>query len=377
MEEAGRCSNTADGGCPRRSSLPTVTRSEEGDASALADFEHQLDQPRLTWAVDIGGEMRALTTFDLWYALNTGSLEASVKVWRLGREAWTPAGDIPELACALRVSAFSLSGAARPRNTLDYAVSPPTFGAPDDVAVVRTPPPPVDRDAELLSPDWPPSTSPTLLGLEASQPELAMPSLPGSLFAPEPSSSPEPASPERTSSSPSDEASLDRPSLVPFQHAVVTPPSRPKRKPRRMPLALSFAAVAAFAAGFTVAASAATDADELTPAAVLVAKTDLFKEPLREALAAVDRPDPQPADPIVADPLVTEKIGADATSLDAASKHETTTDEPSTATAKKAKSRVKSAKPATKPSKLSAKAGRKKTWSPTHRGQRRARQTSR
>lgn len=115
-----------------RASLPTVPRGSDC-TDALESFGEEATQDlveqRFTWAVDIGAELRAMTTFDLWYALNCGDLEAHVRVWRLGREAWSQACDVPELACALRApSAKDDLAAKRKRTTLDYVSKPPSFG---------------------------------------------------------------------------------------------------------------------------------------------------------------------------------------------------------------------------------------------------------
>ena len=42
-----------------------------------------------------------MTTIELWTALDWGEIQAYVRVWREGMECWTPAGEVPELACAL------------------------------------------------------------------------------------------------------------------------------------------------------------------------------------------------------------------------------------------------------------------------------------
>lgn len=115
-----------------RASLPTVPRGSDC-TDALSSFgedtSHELAEQRFTWAVDAGAELRAMTTFDLWYALNCGDLEADVRVWRLGREAWSQACDVPELACALRApSAKDDLADRRKRTTLDYVSKPPSFG---------------------------------------------------------------------------------------------------------------------------------------------------------------------------------------------------------------------------------------------------------
>jgi hypothetical protein len=84
-----------------------------------------LDQPKLTWAVDVGSEVRAMSTFDLWYGLSTGDIAGDSKVWRVGREAWTAALEVPELACALA----DIDDLVPARQTLDYVAQPPSFGA--------------------------------------------------------------------------------------------------------------------------------------------------------------------------------------------------------------------------------------------------------
>ncbi len=92
------------------------------------ELEAPSEEARRTWAVDVGDELKALSTFDLWYGLNTGEIDPESKVWRLGREAWSRACDVPELACALRLSGFSsIPGAVVERTTLDYVARPPSF----------------------------------------------------------------------------------------------------------------------------------------------------------------------------------------------------------------------------------------------------------
>ncbi len=110
--------------CARRASLPTVPEADarhdqDSDAGACV-----LDQPKLTWAVDLGDELRAMSTFDLWFGLSQGDISGQAKVWRVGREAWTPAGEVPELACAL------VDVPVEPaRETIDYVARVPSFGA--------------------------------------------------------------------------------------------------------------------------------------------------------------------------------------------------------------------------------------------------------
>jgi hypothetical protein len=109
----------------RRASLPTVPETEARKQVSSSAGDCMLDQPKLTWAVDLGHEVRALSTFDLWYALSAGDLAGDVKVWRVGREAWTSALEVPELACALAAIAALIPA----RQTLDYVAHPPSFGS--------------------------------------------------------------------------------------------------------------------------------------------------------------------------------------------------------------------------------------------------------
>ncbi|MFO0551001.1 MAG: hypothetical protein U0271_21605 [Polyangiaceae bacterium] len=103
----------------RTASLPTVPESVDGRAQETSSFERaeaQHGAPR--WAVDNGNAITAMTTFELWLALDSGEISPSALVWRVGREAWDPVLDVPELACALR---DSLVG-GRERKTLDYPI---------------------------------------------------------------------------------------------------------------------------------------------------------------------------------------------------------------------------------------------------------------
>jgi hypothetical protein len=131
---------------PRRASLPTVPETQMSLPSAVEGDEtpHPLDKPRLTWSVDLGEELRAMSTFELWYALNTGDLPPEIRVWRLGREAWTAAREVPELACALRDGDVVLSlDAEIERVTMDYRSRPPSFGE-DLIVPARESTPPED-----------------------------------------------------------------------------------------------------------------------------------------------------------------------------------------------------------------------------------------
>ncbi len=124
-----------------RGSMPTMPE-RAGARTSDAGFDSDsgsipLERPRLTWSVDLGAELRAMSTFDLWHYLAGGRLAPDTRVWRVGREAWTPAAAVPELACALRLSSSDLAAGAadgpRERVTVDYLTTPPTFGITEEV----------------------------------------------------------------------------------------------------------------------------------------------------------------------------------------------------------------------------------------------------
>lgn len=168
MTELARQDRTSTSERRGRVSLPTVP--ESADNSALELEPNGDPRPaKLTWAVDLGSELKALTTFDLWMGLSSGELARTVKVWRVGREAWEPACDVPELACALRDDVLPTADdaieSATTRSTLEYSSRPP-FGQDEEVAA-ESPLPPSPAE---LTPESP-------LGaalLEAIEPERAI-----------------------------------------------------------------------------------------------------------------------------------------------------------------------------------------------------------
>lgn len=91
--------------------LPGVHPPPPGIDSLLGDDEEDSRGPE--WCVDLGDEIRAMNKFELWLALGTGDYVPGTLVWRVGRERWQPARDIPELACALKVHHQTLLMAAR------------------------------------------------------------------------------------------------------------------------------------------------------------------------------------------------------------------------------------------------------------------------
>lgn len=305
MDEAGR-------GCPSRASLPTVARSEQPDGDFLQDFEHALEEPKLTWAVDHHGELSALSTFDLWYALNVGSLSRNARVWRVGREAWTPVIEVPELACALRADDAPMPE----RTTLDYAVQPPKFGLSEDEPSVPAESPQPSSD---LSDQLPPALR-------------------------------RPSHPPARSSAPPPESRVTQVSV----EAVTMPPrslapAKPAR--RRLPWTAT-AALAAFVFGFSAAAMASSAAEAPLAASSLA---HLTSAELRSDLGAPAALTSTAQDSVDHDTsTLTQELAAGSAGPRAA---------------------APSAEPAPKP-KAKASAPRKKTWSPSHRGQKRQRQTA-
>lgn len=129
----------------RRDALPTVPEKTAMDlprtSSVNDDTSGRRGRPRLTWAVDLGVEVRAMTTVDLWYSLNVGDLSPNVLVWRLGLEGWAPAHEVPEVACAIRQMPVELPidqelrMAEELRDTLGLSFEIPSRSAPTLAAV--------------------------------------------------------------------------------------------------------------------------------------------------------------------------------------------------------------------------------------------------
>ena len=319
MDEAGR-------GCPSRASLPTVARSEQPDGDFLQDFEHALDEPKLTWAVDCEGELSALSTFDLWYALNVGSLSRSARVWRVGREAWKPVLEVPELACALRAD----DAPPVERTTMDYAVKPPAFELASEE-------PSVPAESPQPSPDVSDDLPPALR---------------------------RPSAPPGRSSAPPPESRVTRVSV----EAVTMPPrSLPPAKPARRRSAWSaMAAGLAFVFGFSAAAMAASAVE--TPAAPLGSMALLSSIELPAPPDAIAPVEPRAA----VEPQPAVAPGGREATVEVADPPAPVA-EPSAVAAGAPSA---SATPLPAKAKLKAKPPQKKTWSPTKRGQKRQRQTA-
>jgi hypothetical protein len=150
----------------RQASLPTVAGGERASATDSSPVE--INRP--IWAVDLGSEMRAVSTFELWMALSRGDYSTEVLVWRMGRECWSPAHEVPELACALsgvtptgNSATASRDSDSVERATLDYAQTP-TSGVfeCDKLATQTASSGPPEPALELDDSETPPATSATL-----------------------------------------------------------------------------------------------------------------------------------------------------------------------------------------------------------------------
>jgi hypothetical protein len=84
------------------------------------------------WCVDAGHEKLAMTTFELWEALERGQVVASMRVWREGLECWTPVGEIPD---------FSWAVASTPEPPTDTPVASGEDAPSERLVDVPTPPP--------------------------------------------------------------------------------------------------------------------------------------------------------------------------------------------------------------------------------------------
>jgi hypothetical protein len=82
------------------------------------------------WCVDLGREIRPMSTRELWTALARGTVGGDVPVWREGRERWEPASHVHELACSQR----ALWGAPRSSDERWSAIDEAAFlGPPTEV----------------------------------------------------------------------------------------------------------------------------------------------------------------------------------------------------------------------------------------------------
>ncbi|WP_437305499.1 hypothetical protein [Sorangium sp. So ce388] len=84
------------------------------------------------WCVDHGDRLEAMSTVELWRALELGELPHSTRVWREGIECWTPAGEVKALGWTIsqpppRDEAPALSAVCEaPESTgpLSFALTP-------------------------------------------------------------------------------------------------------------------------------------------------------------------------------------------------------------------------------------------------------------
>ncbi len=105
-----------EGASDRESRIETLTSVREAEtasgmnADKAWDFAASEPPAPLSsrvpeWCIDLGDEMIALHAVELYTRLATGSISPSVRVWRCGREAWTPANQVPELRYAIEDAA--------------------------------------------------------------------------------------------------------------------------------------------------------------------------------------------------------------------------------------------------------------------------------
>jgi len=113
-----------------------------GEGAPLTDSlfnedDDAVEQRGPEWCVDNGETLVAMNKFALWLALGAGDVSPTMRVWKVGRERWQPASEIPDLACAVRLHGQTLLAAAKistrpPANDRDSAND-------DDSADAETP----------------------------------------------------------------------------------------------------------------------------------------------------------------------------------------------------------------------------------------------
>jgi hypothetical protein len=106
------------------------------------------ERHQLSWCVDFGEEMRTMTTFDLWTAIERGEVSPELRVWREGMECWMPVARVPSLAVAL----VSLAPLTTPSPTPAAATTGPApevrerpVGRPVPAPQLDAAPPPPQR----------------------------------------------------------------------------------------------------------------------------------------------------------------------------------------------------------------------------------------
>jgi hypothetical protein len=85
---------------------PSSGRSEAETMPYAAPFSDGSSSPFTArgaqdWCVDVGHELRTMSTFELWQAIERAEVLAPMRVWREGMECWTPIGDLAEFSLAL------------------------------------------------------------------------------------------------------------------------------------------------------------------------------------------------------------------------------------------------------------------------------------
>lgn len=347
----------------RLTSLPTIATPEPGPAfepePSLELAEEQSN--KLTWCVDLGAELRAMSTLDLWIALSRGDVPRSARVWRLGREAWTPASEVAELACALKpvgddypiIAVHSLDGEESERiATLGYGEAMPEelFVEPRTASPSHVDPSElsnIERAARELAERPRTQTLSPMLG--ATQPIEETPRG-RSTFAPVASISP----PAPLVSTPPTALSIAPEAAVATVHRLPL-----TRRARRAAVAALAAAAAwlLLASPLSSATSTATPLRALAAAPSLIAGATRIAEPIREEQRATE----------LAVARIRMHLGAERASEHTAAERDE---------AKAKDTKPVAAKPvAAKPRAAGATRGPRpgKSFSPTHRGQKRAR----
>jgi hypothetical protein len=138
LDEVGaeRKSRNDSSSAERESRRSAATMPErQGEPDSLFGDDDLEDERGPEWCVDSGEEIKAMNKFELWLALGSGDFSPATLVWKLGRERWQPAGEIPELACALTLHAQTLMAAARVANDVRPDDAPANAITPGPVAL--------------------------------------------------------------------------------------------------------------------------------------------------------------------------------------------------------------------------------------------------
>lgn len=79
----------------------TMSYSDPGADPFAAVVGSHKGRAKPEWCVDFGVVLEAMTTFELWNAIERGDVTVRARVWREGLECWTPVDRLPELSLAV------------------------------------------------------------------------------------------------------------------------------------------------------------------------------------------------------------------------------------------------------------------------------------